>query len=240
MKKVFLPLIFTFLGFSVFSQVFEFSYGSHSTLLNYGDTIFVEDSANVSELVAYVNVKNTDVSNHDVFCRKDYIYLVSNTNNTFCWAGTCYPENINVSPASLRINAGQTVPDFSAHYIPELNGGVSLIKYTFYDIEGDTGYFYVKFTGLVGVNENELSYSISAPYPNPSNTNTIIDFEITPGTNAIVQIYNICGKIEKEFTLTGMNGILNINVSDLSAGTYMCSLNVNGSIVRTSKLLVTH
>ena len=240
MKKNLLLLFFAVLGFSVNSQTLELSYGSHSTLLNYGDTIVIDSLSIVTEMVASMNVKNTDTASHNVKCRKEYFDIVPGTENNFCWAGTCYPSTVFISPSERTIAPGETNTEFLTHYLPYNQAGVSLIKYTFIVFHGDSAWAYVKYTSTVGINDNKLSYSVSAPYPNPSNSEVNFNYNILTGTIATLQVQNIYGRIEKEFTLTGNSGILNVNVSDLSAGIYLYSLNINGRTVRTSKLIVTH
>ncbi len=239
MKRILLAFTLGVFVLSANSQTLELSYGSHATLLNYGDTVTIDSLSTVSEMVATLNVKNTDTVSRIVFCRKQYINIVANTTNTFCWAGSCYPANVFLSLSADTIGPGETNPLFSAHYEPNLNAGTSIIKYTFSVSHGDSAWVYIKYTSTVGINDNELSYTISNPYPNPSNSNVYIDYDIPVGSEAVLQVYNICGKIEKEFVLKENNGILNINVSDLSAGVYLYSLYINGRTERTNRFIVT-
>lgn len=373
MKKVLFALIFTMFGFSVFSQSLELSYGSHSTPLNYGDTITIDSLSTVNELVASLNVKNADIVSRNVYCRKQYIYVVPNTVNTFCWAGSCYPPTTFISSSSTAIGSGQTNSEFTAHYDPlgingtsiimysfsifhgggdsawvyvkfnvtqtlqiytdnnvflhngdiitidslstdtiltseiishlkvintnintknvscekqeqyivpgtqndfnwagtnvpnsiyvspldtlnggdtaEFNGnympynkiGTSIIKYIFRVENGDSAWINVKYNAnYSGISNNSFSSSISAPYPNPANSNVSINYSILNSNNASIQIYNIYGILEKQFSVQNTNGVVNINVSDLHSGIYFYSLNLNGVNVKTNSFIVSH
>jgi hypothetical protein len=244
MKKVILSLCFVIIGLSVFSQSLRFSVGSgsHCTLLNYGDTVIVQDSAHFGEIIAGVNVKNTSSNSLNVICRKRYVYNVPGTENYFCWAGGCFQPSTMVSPSAFAMAAGDSTTEFTSHYSPNGNGGITVVRFTFYDSHttSDSGYFFIKYIGVLGVNDNILAYSISSPYPNPAKDITHIKYNVNVNSKAYIQIYNICGKIEKQVYLTDNNGILDLNVSNLPSGIYFCSLNINGKAVRTNKLIVSH
>ena len=238
MKRHLLVAILSILSFVGFSQTLELSYGSHSTIINYGDTIIAEDSANVGEIIAAINVKNLDVSSHDIFCKKEYIDTVPGTYNYFCWGGSCLPPYVFSTTTATTIESGATSTEFSAHYQPNSNGGITIVKYTFSVLHGDSAHFFVKYIGLTGVSDNELSYSISNLYPNPATNNAYINYSIPFGSDAVVALYDVCGKLEQEYVLTDNMGILSLDLSQLPAGVYFYSINANGKIVKSDKLIV--
>ncbi len=242
MKKFILSVTFVIIGFSVFSQSLQLSYGSHNTPLNYGDTLIVEDSAYFSEIVAGVNVKNNSAGSLNIFCRKRVVYSVPGTENFFCWSGACLPPTAMVSSSAFAMAPGASTSEFTAHYTPNGNGGITVIRFTFYDSHttSDSAYFLIKYIGILGVNDNKLAYYISTPYPNPAKEITHIKYNVNVNSKAYIQIYNICGKIEKQVYLTDNNGVLDLNVSNMPSGIYFCSLNINGKAVRTTKLIVSH
>lgn len=241
MKKNILFFLFLIASYSVFSQTLSLVNTNHMATINYGDTIFVEDSANVSEMVVSIHVTNTDSILHKIYCRKQIIDTVANTTNTFCWAGTCYPPAVLISNGQ-DIGAGETNTEFSAHYEPWGFGGTTILKYTFtiFHNTTDSAWFYVKFYGTTGINDNYLLYSISTPYPNPANNLAYVNYSIPVGSKAILQVMNICGKIEKQYSLNESNGALKMNVSDLSSGIYFCSLTIDNKVIKTSKLIISH
>ena len=239
--KYFLP-VFIFIAFSLsgFSQTLKLTHGVDSTIVNYGDTLVVVDSATVSEMSATIFVKNTDTVSNKVYCEKQYINEVSGTINTFCWGGLCYQPTTFLSTNFAIIQAGATNTEFVAHYEPSANVGTTIIRYVFRIVHGDTADFYVKFIGTTGIDDNKLMYSISEPYPNPSSNVTTINYSIPFGSKAILQVMSICGKIEKQYSLNESNGALKMNISDLSSGIYFCSLTIDNKVVKTSKLIISH
>lgn len=241
MKKFLLVLILAVFVLPVFAQTYELTWGSHNDPINSGDTISVDSLSNVNEMVVHISVKN--ITNHtiSVFCEKQYVDIVAGTTNTFCWAGACWPSTTMISPNPLAIAAGATTTEFSGHYEPKGNEGTSIIRYVFKITGGDSVMVYVKYIALpVGIAENRYTSIISAPYPNPAKSIAYINYNVRVNTKAYLQVYNICGKLEKQFYLTDNNGVLKLNVSDLPSGMYFCTLNVDGKIATTNKLIVSH
>jgi hypothetical protein len=236
MKKIYLFLILS-LGVIVSkSQTLEL-YDKNDVLLSYGDTVQVDSLFNVSEMIGYVKVKNVTGSQKSVLCSKQVQSVVPGSSNTFCW-GLCFPPTTIVSPDPQLLDPGVMFTGFSAHYYPTNNTGISLIRYKFEVFHGDSAWIFVKFNGFTGISSNSLTYSVSAPYPNPAKNISYVNYSIPSGSKAIVQIYNICGKIEKQYALTDNNGVLAVNVNDLPSGIYFCSLNVNGKNIKTNRLIV--
>lgn len=84
---------------------------------------------------------------------------------------------------------------------------------------------------------NELSYHIKfSIYPNPLVDKLNIEFQIPEIHHATVFIYNLFGELVKKTDL--QNGANNINVSNLSNGTYFYSLITNGSEIKRDKLMI--
>jgi len=96
-------------------------------------------------------------------------------------------------------------------------------------------------TGSVGITEatNEFSFST---YPNPvgSNNNVTLDYELKTRANVSYSILSIDGKVLQEESghvqLAGSHRST-LDVSSLSAGTYLIQLNV-GRAVQTERLII--
>ncbi|MFT3703197.1 MAG: tail fiber domain-containing protein [Agriterribacter sp.] len=83
--------------------------------------------------------------------------------------------------------------------------------------------------------------SIAQNSPNPFSANTVISYDIPQGGNTVAKIviYDAAGKTIKQYDVPALGrGTLNLNVSNLSAGTYSYSLFVNGNIVDTKKMIL--
>ncbi len=90
-------------------------------------------------------------------------------------------------------------------------------------------------------NINLTSATLEQNVPNPPlNHNTKISYNIPLGSNnAELVVTNIDGKKVRAIKLNNTgNGVLNINTSGLSAGTYSYTLYVNGRMVETKKMIV--
>ena len=84
------------------------------------------------------------------------------------------------------------------------------------------------------------SASLEQNIPNPLNNTTSINYYIPAGTNkALLNIIDNSGNIIKQISLNSNGkGVVNIEASTLSAGTYSYSLIVNGKIIATKKMLI--
>jgi len=242
MKKLLLSFIIIGSCFIAKSQTLEL-YTFDDVLLTSGDTIEVDSVYTVSEIVAELKVKNISGSQLGVKCKKQYVSIITGSSNVFCWAGNCYsptqfaPNNIQLINPS-EINAG-----FSGHYSPTGNIGTTIIKYVFTTTaKADSVKIFVKYHAKsnVGIDDNIMLSSMSTPYPNPAVNTVNINYSVANNSKVVLQVYNICGKIEKQYTLNDTFGVASINVSDLSSGIYFCSFNVNGNIVKTRRFIVAH
>lgn len=79
--------------------------------------------------------------------------------------------------------------------------------------------------------DNIITLDDLSLYPNPAKDN----LNIKNGINSIVTLYNMSGDIVKSTVLTSANQ--QINISDLSSGTYIVKINNNNNII-TSKINV--
>lgn len=71
-------------------------------------------------------------------------------------------------------------------------------------------------------------------FPNPSSSNVTVSY--TAGSNAVVKIANLSGVTMKTVEANGANATF--DVSDLTPGMYIVTVEVNGSAVSTEKLFV--
>ena len=107
-------------------------------------------------------------------------------------------------------------------------------------VHGDTASVYVKYTGILGIEENNLVGSISKPYPNPVGDVVNINYSLIKNTEAKLQLFNMIGLLEKEYSIKNQFGTASMNVYDLPSGIYFCNFNVNGKVVKSQKIIVSH
>lgn len=83
---------------------------------------------------------------------------------------------------------------------------------------------------------NEFGMSV---YPNPTNTNTTVSFDLNNEATAAVNVTDLSGKVVFSTTLGTVNGSQNVTIDtqSLTSGVYMVNLSVDGA-VSTQKLVV--
>lgn len=80
---------------------------------------------------------------------------------------------------------------------------------------------------------------LSDPYPNPSRSTTRIDYKLPAGINtADIVFYNISGIEVKRFKVQNTNKVLELNNSDLPAGTYLYHLIGLNNYFSAKKMLI--
>jgi hypothetical protein len=83
---------------------------------------------------------------------------------------------------------------------------------------------------------NEFGMNV---YPNPTNTNTTVSFDLNNEATAAVNVTDLSGKVVFSATLGTVNGSQNVTIEtqSLTSGVYMVNLSVDGA-VSTQKLVV--
>ena len=83
------------------------------------------------------------------------------------------------------------------------------------------------------------SASLEAPVPNPAKGSTNIHYRIPAGSaSARLTVANMLGQVMREIKVSTGSGQVNLNVSNLAAGTYPCTLWVNGQQAVSKQLIV--
>jgi len=207
-----------------------------------GGSIVVTGEASAAELVAEMGIKNVSTTAISAKLRKFEVDVISGTTNTFCW-GLCFPPFVFESPSALVIEPNAICDEFSGHYNPNNIFGVSIMRYSVYDVDHptDSAYFFVEFNagtvGLTDYTNDKLSFS--NPYPNPAKSQTSFNYVLPAGpTDASIRIHNLLGAVVKEVQLVGQSGKVTINVNDLNDGVYFYSVIINHDIYETKRLIV--
>ncbi|MCD4832855.1 MAG: T9SS type A sorting domain-containing protein [Bacteroidales bacterium] len=77
-------------------------------------------------------------------------------------------------------------------------------------------------------------------YPNPASSYLFIEYDIIFVKEAKLQIYNSIGAIVYTKTLKEKQDNIKISVSDYKNGLYFCSLQIDGKLLNTRKILINH
>lgn len=253
MKKLF--LIFTLsLEISLINaqslQILDASYNNvtngNYTEYNVDPNITFPNDAPV-ELRFYV--VNTTSNAVDVYVKKVYLNVPSETLNQFCWASGCWTPNTFVSPGSHQIAAYDTTetaeslkPQFfsrASTSSPAFSGTCS-IRYVAYlaSNPNDSVYIDVNFTTLMSIDNVKENNKISAFYPNPAKDVVFFNYQIENTDQVMISIFDLTGSKVKDLKFNSTNGTLKADISALKSGVYFFTLYVRNKAVLTRKIIV--
>jgi hypothetical protein len=211
-------------------------------------TIVQPGTPDSSELITYLNVKNTGSSTLQVVCKKQEIKMLDSTESTICWAGGCYPSNVFVSPNAQAMAAGETNTEFVGHYtqiaFQHFKVGESIIRWTFFDKNNvnDSVSVTIKYTSYpAGIaDQKNLQESSLQVYPNPASASTTCSYRLAIGAEGSLMIRDLLGSTVVSREIPAGTGKMTINTADMNNGVYFCTLLVNGQPGQTRKLIVKH
>ncbi len=87
-------------------------------------------------------------------------------------------------------------------------------------------------------NTTKDGFSMEQNKPNPFNSRTVIQYTIPKNTKASIAIFNMSGKLLKEYNLTQQKGELTIGANEIGKGMFLYSLISNTEIIDTKKMLI--
>lgn len=248
MKKIYLfTLILTSLTFYGIAQ--SVTLISKAGILGQNTTVYQAGTADSSELITFVDVKNVTTEPVNIFCKKSVLSVMDSTESVMCWADGCYPSWVTVSPSAKTIAPGETVSEFSGHYVwigknLGFTSGETVIRWVFYNSvdAADSVSLTVYYTTYgAGLAESGIGpTSLSNAYPNPAGSQTTIGYSVPSGTDGSLLIRDVLGSTKKMEPLTSASGKITVNTSNLSDGIYFYSLMVNGKTAQTKKMVVKH
>ncbi|MDO9000115.1 MAG: T9SS type A sorting domain-containing protein [Bacteroidota bacterium] len=252
MKKSILILLSVFClnGFSQSSILLTNS--SASATLAANEIVVVTTTASTNVKTTF-DITNTSTSTKSYNAKRYDIVLHSAASTTasayFCFAGSCYGDQVFVSPTSLTLTAGQSASELQGSYnmlIADLDEaatvGYSLVKYTFVNTANanDSVQISVKYNAVLGVNEitNNALSSLEL-FPNPANEVTFLKVNSQKAMDAKVIVCNALGAVvfEKPVSILEGKNKIEVNVANLSSGVYFAQIKtLNGTV--TKKLVV--
>lgn len=236
MKKLVLFLL-VFACVTAFAQDLKFFYNGEEI----HDTVLLQ-GAELGRMNNFtINILNNTDSNVSITIQKENLSEAAGSYNTFCM-GQCFDPSILIAPEPLILAAHTqtTEDDFHVVYNPGRTEGSSLVKYNFI-IGNETYSIIIIFTTDALSINNDFKINKFNAYPNPCTTQVQIQYDLAKYSNfrnANIVISNLVGKKLETVALEGITGKKNINVSTLPAGIYFYSIEVNGRIVSSKKLII--
>ena len=251
MKNILLFLLL--IPFSAFCQQF-----SLEGLGNQSGILPIDGSTD--ELIGYIDFTNSTTFSGTVFVR----WTIESQEPSFmeykyCW-NLCYPYGTTDGPQGLAVAPGQFVEHglsedfsqqgFAGYYKSDEEGG-TVIRHSFYDqSESFTNYKDIGYCfGATSTDDCELWNSIeenasgkvnfiSAPYPNPSENETRIDYLLKDFNDAELSILSSTGKVVLTEIISRSAGTVFVDSSEFSSGIYLVHIRNNGASVGTQRLIV--
>lgn len=246
MRKTLLLISFVALVISaLYSQSFTLS--NSSGPIPHNGLVGVLEPPSTEEMKAYIFVTNVSSTPKALLVKKEEIFLIPDTYNSFCWNDLCYPPFVYVAENPIVVNPGATTTsiDFYGTYAPENIPGTSQIRYTFFDADNtdDSVSVVVHYiASAVGVGKPPVAQhvKISKPYPNPANANVSFDINFPSEiSNAVITMRNMLGSIVLQYTITERKGTVNLPLSNLKEGVYFYTLQINNQTqIETGRLVI--
>ncbi len=236
-----ISVTFTFNGNTVVEQPIQLFYADGTEIVNGQNIEMNIDDLNQEYETPYLYVKNNTLAGMNMVCRRDVVDTVTGSVNYFCALGVC------LTPASdetreLLVPAGVTVDElnaFYAHYAANNHSGISVLRYTYYNVDNanDSLSFTITYDGSVGVEElyDDSNLTVS---PNPVHQFATITFSEIASTNNVLVIYNTLGNIAFREELTIGQSILSVDLSQLPKGLFFYRIENSSSSTIAKRLIL--
>ncbi len=203
--------------------------------------VLIREGVSGTPLSQLMKVKNVSATACSVFCKKVYLHLLPNTDNTFCW-DVCYTQQVMVSKHPVVIASQELCNRFDSDYESNNYSGDSRIRYVWFDgaKPNDSVCVEVVFrTRPTGVDESTLCPNAMVASPNPAATVVKLSWKPT-GVPCRVVLHDILGGKIFEKTAEGFDKEMNINVTDYPEGLYFGILESEGKAGMVTKIVIRH
>jgi hypothetical protein len=189
-------------------------------------------------------IKNISSAQLTLKCKQEAIFVVSGNLNYFCWVG-CYSPSVNESPTGIITPPDSSRSDFHG-YLNDASGSLlnDTVRYTVFD-ENDTTDF-VSWVVVYYFSPTGINHIASAPkntlvnaFPDPSDNAATIQYSLAKDARtAKINVMNMLGNKVGEYQLDTRDSKFVIPTNSLAPGIYFYSLEVDGTIISTKKLVV--
>jgi hypothetical protein len=197
-----------------------------------------------TDVLIEIDMKNISAASQTYKVKRTVKILPSPQSSYFCFAGGCFSDTTNYSPNSLTLAPNTLDNNFSAHINPNSTKGSALVYYKFYNVNNanDTIGIYVQseiwYSGVSSLSASQVE--LGPVFPNPANEKFNVEYTLNDNVSARLVLRNMLGSTILEEAVSGLNGKIQVNSSDLPEGIYFCSLFVDGKSVSTRKLVIRH
>lgn len=232
------------LSFITVTFISLMAYGQSLSITFY-DSVAYGHPTNTNDIEAKAHIKNNSNLAMEVKVKRYYDRnnpLIDS--NAICW-GFCFDTDVDVSPISISIGAGQTDNfNFTGHVYPDMDGVIRQgeIMYTFFDSENpnDSASVVILYELTASFSSNIVISQIKNvnTYPNPAHDFFIMTFDNPLDRRAQLIITDIVGNVVKKVQLNPGNTQYRISTADLRSGMYLYSFVVDGHKQFTKRINV--
>lgn len=232
MKRLLLLVGYVFLCGSLSAQSFEVSGVQDAYKGVIGDLIR-----------SPLRIKNKTDKTITLVIRRVDTQIGTTQKSLFCPDNNCL--DLRIEEYLLKIEAGQSIQNFSIGLEAGLAEGFSVVRYTIFNKSNPTESSTIELNYVVeGKSEKSDIYSskyitIHDVYPNPVIDFANIDYKLhTDEVKTKIVIHNILGNTLTEYELPYLETSIKIPAEQLGAGIYFYTLYIENEGVMTRKLIV--
>ena len=232
--------------FAIIAFSFTSAFGQSIEFVDYDETKYGEpDESSVSSYASFKNISNFDVG------VKIFITVLETTEGfdlSFCDYWNCYflfpgDETFETEKAEI-VSPGAVGGDlFHMDIFPNGTVGTAKIKIKFFN-ESDPEDF-IEYTanfniGVNGVWDDYYSglLGFDNPVPNPAVDYTKIGYRMPAGNNSYLEVFDASGRLVMSKQIEPGTSVIPLNVSELTNGSYIYSMKVNGTMLPSKKLVI--
>jgi hypothetical protein len=252
MRKLFTIILVMSFAYA-YGQSIQLLY-NNSDVVAYNDTVAVDVYEPSDYYLTLVNIASQDV---DLMIVRTLIDLLPETVTYFCFEN-CYSSEVNATEDPYSFKAGDTLyhgrpgdtlfngdivsyPYFYVHYDPMGQKGISLVKFDFKDnrdISDKTSVVFKFNSNSLGITDKQKTTVSLNAYPNPATSKVFIQHDLKEASTARLHVTNLLGVRVKSIPISPTSNKTQLDISDFASGIYFYSLEIDGKISMTKKLIV--
>lgn len=201
------------------------------------------NSTNFFGIETKIKITNNSSSGMSINVSKEVLSATPGTDNNFCWV-ICYPsndDNPQISPDVMFFEpSAVNDTSFKVSFFPlEASPASASIKYCAFNATNpsDSTCTIVHFSDGVSALDED-SFEVTRLFPNPANTFTKINYNLSSNINAEIVVSDMLGSVVFTQDLLNESGSLQINLTDFNAGLYFVNFMVNNQLEEVQRLVV--
>ena len=235
MKKI-IALISFFAVVAAYAQSFQISFDGAPA----GESVnFVAEEADDDNECVLI-LTNTSQETDSIYLTKSVLTEVPGSSNLFCIGEGCYETASSTTPLVLLPGESSGPRSFHLLYNPGGTEGTTSVKYVFTSGSYKDSVIVNFIYGNTGIEAPAVRVNSLTAYPNPATSNVTVAYDLSNlrvGNTRLV-ITNLVGSKVAAHNLNGTSGKVSMDISNLDAGIYFYSIEADGKIVSTKKLIV--